>query len=396
MNTTIIQVEVKEIFIPFRFKYGHALATHNGVSSVICKVISSDGKNGFGEAVPRPYVTGESCETVINDIRAIASDFINQNISFDSLKHKMETDVWESQGCFSSCAWCAFEGAVLDLLGQVNSTSIASFFNSDGKNPLLYSGSIGLGTKSSTFIKTQAYKFLGFTHNKIKVGQDINFDRINYIQKLYKGQSQFFADANCSWTKEEAVVNIEKLAKMGIEAIEEPLVVPVLQKDRLGRVNREVVLNDQHFIDYNWLRERSPIPIIADESLISPDSLKKIITYDSFDILNIRLSKCGGFCVGSKMAEVAKQEGLEIGIGAMVAESPILANEGAQFGYVLRNHRYIQGFSHKALHSRKFARGGSDLKRGASVLIDSTCHGLGLTINNKKLSKITVREVILK
>lgn len=67
----ICRIELKCCEIPFRFSYGHALATHRGVKAVLCIMYDNDGNYGVGESVPRPYVTGESVETVMADAEAI-------------------------------------------------------------------------------------------------------------------------------------------------------------------------------------------------------------------------------------------------------------------------------------------------------------------------------------
>lgn len=385
----ITKVEIYEIFIPFRFKYGHSLKMHRGVSSIICKVFGDSGAVGYGESVPREYVTGENCASVMGGIKKISQVFLQREITLFQFKKEFLEMGQGEYICFPSCSFCAFEGAVLDLFGRILGKPVAHLFFDGGKNPLTYSGSIGMGNRSSIKAKALVYNGMGFRHHKIKVGNESDQDRIRLIKKYFHSDCTFFADANCAWDREEAIKHIIDLHKMGIEAIEEPLKPKGGTSLCQGQINRESTLSSHHYEDYRWLKKRSPIPIIADESLISPKSMGKIIDSESFDILNIRLSKCGGIILGSEMVNKAIQNNLEYAFGAMVGETPILANLGSHFGYINSGHNYIQGHSHKALHTDHFTEGGSDLKRGGKVHLNLLLPGTGVIIDDKKLLKLT-------
>ncbi len=80
----IKKIVVRKITIPFRFGYGHAKANHKGVSIIICTAYDNNSRKGFGESVPRTYVTGETCETAIHSIKQIVPRLIKNDyiISF--------------------------------------------------------------------------------------------------------------------------------------------------------------------------------------------------------------------------------------------------------------------------------------------------------------------------
>jgi L-Ala-D/L-Glu epimerase len=63
----------------------------------------------------------------------------------------------------------------------------------------------------------------------------------------------------------------------------------------------------------------SPIPIAADESVLSLAEMADVV--GRFDVINIKLDKCGGLTEGLMMAEAARQLGLDVMVGTMIGTS---------------------------------------------------------------------------
>jgi L-alanine-DL-glutamate epimerase-like enolase superfamily enzyme len=65
------------------------------------------------------------------------------------------------------------------------------------------------------------------------------------------------------------------------------------------------------------------IPIAADESILHLGELEALATY--FDVVNIKLDKCGGLTEGLLMARRARELGLKVMVGNMVGTSLAMA-----------------------------------------------------------------------
>ena len=63
--TAVAAVDVLTVELPFRFSFGHALAERSSSTNVVVRVRLEDGTVGYGEGVPREYVTGETVESVV-------------------------------------------------------------------------------------------------------------------------------------------------------------------------------------------------------------------------------------------------------------------------------------------------------------------------------------------
>jgi muconate cycloisomerase len=204
-----------------------------------------------------------------------------------------------------------------------------------------------------------------------------------------------YADANGAWSEDQALGKIEALAELGVWGIEEPLHIPMPTDEAVDdqQVDRDGSMQRAHFERYAKLRNKIPIPLILDESLISPKSYMRIVETGAADILNIRLSKLGGYSLASTMVE-NKPDALKFGIGAMVGESPILAAAGYFFGCAHPDRLYMQGYSHRILHSSSFTEGGPVMKRGRVSATERT-PGLGITVDQAAIERLTINKRIL-
>lgn len=357
---------------------------------MICIARDADGRQGIGEAVPRTYVTGETCDSVMTAIPELLRQTSIDGESADDWRQQRAEFAYNWQGGFPSCACCAIDTALHDLFARRQNQSCAAWMGADSLEPLVYSASIGMSKKTKLIATLLVYRALGLKHFKIKVGSADDFERIPLIRRILGRDVTLFADANASWDRESAVRHIEALEKHGVWAIEEPLRSAEPNTLPQGALDRFGVLTDEHYEDYRWLRERSTLPLIADESLICLYSAEQIIAHEAFDILNIRLSKCGGPFVSSQIVDLARTNGLRFAFGAMVGETPILATAGAHFAALHRDHLYVQGFSHRLLHGKRFASGEPSIRRRGLLRIGDNDLGLGVEVNEKSLDALTI------
>jgi len=389
-----IQIEVRHVSIPFRFTYGHSKASHRGVELVVCIARDDEGRCGYGEAVPRTYVTGETCDSVMQNVGECAALLLENCDDAESVRKAMiETaDGWE--GAFPSCAFCAVELAILDLIAHKQEVPFFSVMGEQQVDSLSYSASIGLG--ASAFVTSQllAYRAMGLKSFKLKVGGDHDLEALTRARNILGRDVRIFVDANGAWDRETAAQKMEKFHAAGVWGVEEPL----RRRDpeqKGAQFDCEETLNDRHYKDNAWLKDRSPISLIADESVISLRSMRAAIEFNAFDVVDIRLSKLGGAMLSSHLVELAREAGMEFYVGAMVGETPILAAAGAHFGAVHADHICIQGYSHKALHRiRSFAGGPSPKLNGTLTLKNEA--GLGVSARWGRLDQITLKKEVIE
>jgi len=391
----IERIKISLIRLPFRVAYGHKQKTHKDVFAVICQVQDSNGHYGLGEAIPRPYVTGETPDSTFKDARALGKRVIGKTFqSYDDIQKTILSLSKEWTSRFPSCAFCCIDLALHDCLARHQNKDMGTYLEAKTK-PFSYTASIGLCNKTKLLALLSLYRLSGIGSFKLKVGDEHDSYRLRTIKNFMGQDAPVFADANGAWSTDEAPGKIEALAKSGIWAIEEPLRIPMPPNAETdAQQNRDAAMPKGHFEQYASLRQKISVPVILDESLISPKSYEKIIAHNAADILNIRLSKLGGYTLVSKMLE-DKPDTMKFSLGAMVGESPVLAAAGYFFGCAYPDHLYIQGYSHRILHSKNFVSGGPVMARGKVFLSDPSKAGLGLAIKPDILKTLIIKEEVL-
>lgn len=385
-----IELEIRHLEIPFRFTYGHSKASHRGVALVVCVARDSEGLCGYGEAVPRTYVTGETCDSVMQDVGKHAVTRLRCCADAASVRAVMIECAGSWEGAFPSCAFCAVEVALLDLFSRQRGEPFYAGLGERQVERLTYSASIGLGKSAFVTAQLLAYRALGFTSFKLKVGGAQDLEALKLARAVLGRDVKIFVDANGAWNRETAARKADEFSAAGVWGIEEPLHRRDAHEEGL-QLNCEQTLDERHFEDNAWLRSRSPIPLIADESVISMRSMRAAIDHRAFDVVNVRLSKLGGAMLASHIVTLARENGMPFYVGAMVGETPILAAAGSHFGVVHADHRCIQGYSHQALYRDRMAAGGAVLRRkGALVLKDEP--GLGVAVSAEQLDRMTRRK----
>ena len=114
--------------------------------------------------------------------------------------------------------------------------------------------------------------------------------------------ARLIVDANEGWTPEMVDPFSERLKRFDVRMIEQPL--PEGRDDILGELDR-------------------PIPICADESCHTRRDLDRIATL--YDVINIKLDKAGGLTGALRLRDAARERGLRIMVGCMVATSLAMA-----------------------------------------------------------------------
>ena len=146
---------------------------------------------------------------------------------------------------------------------------------------------------------TSADEAAPYTVIKVKMGRDNDKELVEIIRS--KTDKPLCVDANQGWTdKEKALDMCHWLKERGWMFVEQPF--------------------DKKMIDETaWLRERSPLPIIADEFCQRiPDVMR---AYQVYDGINIKLMKSTGLHEAYKMAVLAKSLGMKLMIGCMTETS---------------------------------------------------------------------------
>jgi len=356
----IQQIEVYKVTLrykePFRIAPGASTESRN----VVVKVVTDYDVVGWGESSPSQRVTGENAETVIKTLDKIAPKLIGMC----PLRIEQDIEAMDSIVEENPAAKAAIDIALHDILGK---TACKPLFMLMGGYRTEVLTDITLVIKSPKEMAKDAVKAVKkrFKALKVKVGVNPTEDveRIRLIRKAVGSDIQIRIDANQGWTPQQAIEALNKMEKFKIQFAEQP--VPA--KDMKGLIK---------------VRKDSPIPIMADESVHSPEDALRLIQAEAVDLINIKLMKSGGILKGRKIADVAEAAGMPCMIGCM-GESEIGIAAGAHLAAAAKNIQYADLDSDLLLKDKLVKKGGTKIKN--SMRMFPKQNGLGIRELEKKL-----------
>jgi len=268
-----------------------ARGTRTHYDSVILE-LEHEGVVALGEAVPTERY-GENVEKVEAALSSI--DFDSEPFDEPFLIEDIDESC-RNNSLMTPSAIAAVNIAYWDLLGKLMNKPLYKLWGLNPVKSLISTFTIGID--EIAVIKKKVREAERYPILKVKQGLENDRKIITAIRELT--DKVIRVDANEGWGKEEALEKINWLAGRNVEFVEQPL--PAEKLD-----------------DSAWLKERSPLPIVADESSITTGDIPKIA--HAFHGINIKLMKCGGPTEALKMIHTARSYGLKVMLGCMCESS---------------------------------------------------------------------------
>jgi len=316
----IESVELRRVQIPLRRAFKHALSERQHTDAVFVTIRDDAGEIGWGEILPRSYVTGETVEHVLEvSAPKLAATLVG--CEFTSLT---ETTVWLERVAEDAgrelAVVCGFDLALLDVASRRFDQPIADLLGTPGEN-LPAGVIIGFEHPTKTLARYCAtLRLAGKRHIKVKVGLEDDLERLAAVGSVF-GDLPLRLDANAAWSADQAIEWLVAMAKVApIASIEQPIASNDL--DGLRRI-----------------REATGVAVMADESVCSLDDAREIIEAKAADIFNVRLGKNGGLWASRRLAKLGSEAGVGLHLGTMVGESGVLSRASELFG------RCVSGFA---------------------------------------------------
>lgn len=291
-----LQLSLRDPFVIARSSHGRG---HN-VTTVIAELADDadggDGPRGIGEGFPDPYY-GETPDTMaavlpllLEAVRPLAADLRGTRdgarAALDEAGLRM-ADAIRGHGA----AKCALDTALHDLVGRRLGVPVHELLGVVGEVPPT---DFTLGIDAPDVVAERARRAADFPALKIKVGGPADVGTLEAVRAVYDGPIR--VDANTAWTPEGALALLPDLVRLGVELVEQPF--PPRRLDQM-----------------RWLQERSPLPIVADESAVTIEDLDALAGVVAG--VNVKLAKCGGIGPAHRMLTRARELGLRTFLGCM-------------------------------------------------------------------------------
>ncbi len=289
-----------------RFKHTWLIASSLGEGgkdiypAAFIELRDGDGVIGYGESAPSSRYK-ENVQTSLAFLERVDA----AHLSFDDVAGSMAYVESLSPGDHSPKG--AINIALLDGAAKKAKQPLHDYLGlkfAEGKHITTFT--IGIDTPEK--IRMKVAEAEEFPILKIKLGAPGDEENLAAVRDVAP-KKLLRVDANEGWkTKGEALRRLEWLARDGhIEFVEQPM--PAASAPA----------------DFIWLKERSPLPLVADESYVSVADVA--LCADSFHGVNVKLCKTGGVTRGFEALTAARKAGLKTMLGCMT-ESSILTAAG--------------------------------------------------------------------
>lgn len=282
-----------------------ARAGNTEFSTVWIRIVDRDGNEGWGEAAPSAYYA-ETTDTVIAalakyaPVLADADPFDIEDIEA-ALLSAMRGNPATRAGISS---------ALHDLVGKRLGVPVWKMWGlSAARAPR---SSFTIGITSNEQLVDRIAEAAQYPILKIKLGTDRDEEIIRIVRD-HAPDKILRVDANTGWTPKRALKVIPLLAKLGVEFVEQPLPAEDLK-------------------GLKFVRDRSPLPIIADESCLVAADVPRLAGV--VDGINLKLAKCGSLLEARRIIHVARSHQMRVMCGCMI-ESSLSISAAAQFAPLL-------------------------------------------------------------
>ncbi len=369
----IDQIKIYKLFLPFVMEFSHSLRKRCSANNIIVEVVADQGEiKGYGEGAPRSYVTRESQES--------ATKSLTRFIQKDTFPWELDdiSQVWDfmdglPDGKEHNSAKCAIEMALLDALGKKEDRHIIQYFYTDFFTPKVYYGIvIPLTHKRRVMEVCELIKKMRINNLRLKMGKDFqqNREAVETIKLIFGDDYDLRIDVNGTWNLELALDHMQLIKEYNVRVIEQPMAP-----------------DDPEIADFAGIIKSNGIILMADESACSLRDVKKIIKDGYYGMINVRLSKCGGFRNSLKIIDQLRNNGIKFQIGCQLGESGLLSAAGRVLSLLSRDAVYYDGSYDEFLlkenitvENMTFGIGGeADPLNGP---------GLGVNVNSQSLERL--------
>lgn len=276
---------------PFGISYGTSCDSHNFLVT-----LKYDDVIGYGEASPVEY-HGESPETAAALLQFWAqSDLLGDDpFAIAEVCRKLDKSV-----AGHTSVKAGIEMAMHDICGKIANLPTYKMLGLSGLKQPITDFTIGIDNLETIEKKTREAVESGFKVLKVKQGTSYDREIIKSVRKMAP-DTPIRVDANGAWTPKEAIKMSEFLAEYGVQFIEQPLP------------------KNSGVDDFKFVREHSPLPIYADESISRSHDVARFA--GAIDGVVVKLAKTGGLLEAIKVIQTARAHGMQIMFGCMLESS---------------------------------------------------------------------------
>ena len=294
-----------------------SLGTIEHARNLLVQIQTDEGVSGWGEGSPFWMIVGETQASGLAAAQDMAKLLLGKN----------PLDI---EGCLNMLTRylaghpttrSAFDMALYDLAAKAAQMPLYQFL-SGSKRQLITDETIYINTPERMAEDALRIQKKGADAIKVKLGTNLRDDvkRVKAIREAIGAETPIRTDANQGWDVVTASAVLRTIGDWNVQYCEQP----IRRHDVAG---------------LRQIRQQSPVPIMADESLFSAADAIRLVREEAVDYFNIKLSKSGGIFEALNINAIAEAAGIPCMIGCM-SESRLGLTANAHFASARQNVRF--------------------------------------------------------
>lgn len=294
----IQKIEVIPFAVPIR-GFADAYTGFSTSNAVLVKIYAEDNTIGYGEACAwEPEFYGETVESISSTIeKYIAPKIVGQ----DLFNLNRILAIVDSNLARATCVKEGIDLALHDLAGKALNVPVYTLLGGCFRDEIPIASEIGIDTHQAMAEKALDVVQLGIKVIKIKGSSDMGQDvkRIKAVREAVGDDIELRLDPNAAWTTIGTIKVMGEVESCNLQLLEQP--VPGWDLKGMAHIRSEI-----------------GIPLMADESIWTPQDVIKIAEYGAADMINIKIAKSGGLVLAKKIEAVAESLGLPCIVGTEI------------------------------------------------------------------------------
>lgn len=281
---------------PYVRPFGISSGSSDVLTSLFVEVTAA-GQVGYGEASPMTAYTGET----LGGLHSAVDDLLAPALTGHPLHGIAHAHaVMDAAVRNQQLAKAALDIALHDLVATSAGLPVHALLGGAARGTVPIAWVIGLGGIDEVVKEANEYAARGFTHIKVKGGEDParDLELVRALADALPEGVQTLLDANEGYSRSDALPALLDMDDAGLDMVEQPL--PRWDLPGLAE-----------------LRQRLRMQVMADESVQSIHDALAVIRAEAVDVINIKVLKVGGLYRAQQVAALAEAAGIAVKVGSM-------------------------------------------------------------------------------
>ena len=364
----IRKVEAIPFGVPIR-NFADAYTGFTTSNAVLVKIYGGDGTIGFGEACAwEPEFYGETLESVSSTIDKYVAPLI---IGQDPRNITRIMSIIDANLAKMTCVKEGVDLALHDLVGKILNAPVYTLLGGCFRDEIPVASEIGIDTPEVMAQSALDVLKIGFKVIKIKGSDDMVLDirRIKAVREAVGDDVSLRLDPNAAWTTIGTIKVMKEVEDCNLQLLEQP--IPSWDLKGMSHIRNSI-----------------GIPLMADESIWTPQDVIKIAEYGAADILNIKMAKSCGLALGKKIEAVAESVGLPCIAGTEVEPGFSLVAK-LHFAASMKIHPLASEFTELSLLKENVLKHKFEVKDGCVKVPDGP--GFGVELDEDVFEKLVIK-----